>query len=178
MKNLGALVKMTYKCDASGAYMSDANSAFRTLGYNTNYVTYNITSNSPTFESYGTQIRNRLTPIAALGNSPAIPASPIMAGGCRTIGQTGWWIFKSRAYNNCHAFLIDGYRNRRFTGPSPMSGYEYRYSVTNEETFHFNFGWDGSFNGWYRINFANSNGFIDPTINYLYGQDIIMDIKR
>ncbi|MDB5120058.1 MAG: hypothetical protein JWN56_1276 [Sphingobacteriales bacterium] len=59
-----------------------------------------------------------------------------------------------------------------------MPGYEFRYSVTNEETFHFNFGWDGSFNGWYKINFANSSGYIDPNINYLYGQDIIMDIKR
>ncbi|MDB5120059.1 MAG: Peptidase family [Sphingobacteriales bacterium] len=46
MKNLGVLVKMNYTCDASGATMSDANNGFHTLGYNTNYVTYNITSNS------------------------------------------------------------------------------------------------------------------------------------
>ena len=177
MKDLGILTDMNYACDGSGTTLEKANNAFHAVGINTYYVNYDITSSYPSLENYGTWIRNRLISVPAVGSTPAIPARPMLAGGCRTEGTTGWWIFKRKYYNNCHAWLIDGYRNRKYSDTIIMPGTEYRYAVHGDETFHFNFGWDGFFNGWYKLNFADNSGYIDPSINFLWGQDLIVDIR-
>ncbi|MET4545662.1 hypothetical protein ABIE26_002980 [Pedobacter africanus] len=175
MSDLGNLLGMSYGCNGSGASMEMAKNVFNQLGIQAGYVSNNDNPYG-TLEQYGTWIRGRLEPIEPTMYIPGRPSTPIMAGGCKVIGQTGWWIFKTRYYSECHAWLIDGWRILRSTDTTPIPGYAYRYNINIDETFHFNFGWDGYFNGWYKLNFGDGSGVIDPSINYLHAQDIIFDL--
>lgn len=177
MRDLGNMVDMNYACDGSGAYMSKANEAFHALGINTTYTDYDDTSPNPNLEKYGVQIRNRLTPVYDLQTGTiSHGGAPVMVGGCRIVGQSGWWIFKRRYYSECHAWLIDGIRRHRYVTTTKVPGYDQRYYINDEELFHFNFGWGGFYNGWYKLDFSDNNGYINSTINFLQGQDIITDI--
>lgn len=178
MRDLGSMVNMTYACDGSGATMADANNAFRSLGINSLYVDDDDNRNNPNLDKYITQIENRISNRYDFVTGGFIPGSPIMAGGCKIVGKSGWWIFKRKYYSQCHAWLIDGYRYRRYCSTVRDPSTQYRYFIYEEKSYHFNFGWDGAFNGWYALNFAGPNGVVDPSINYLHGQDIIMDIHN
>lgn len=171
MRDLGTMVNMSYACDGSGAYMEKANEAFNQLGINSHYVSH---ENSNTLETFKTWIDNRLINFREPGQRSS--SSPLMVGGCRITGQTGWWIFRRDYYSECHAFLIDGYRKGVKTSENLMAGYDYRHEVFHEESYHFNFGWDGNFNGWYKLNYADLNGYVDPSISFIYGLDLIFDI--
>lgn len=80
---------------------------------------------------------------------------PVILRGGR---NTGWWIFGQ--YSDGHAWVCDGYLNYI----DPCWG-----SILK---FNMNWGWDGSYNGWYSFNNFNPG---DYTFNYKTG--MVYNIK-
>ncbi|MGB4773644.1 MAG: C10 family peptidase, partial [Daejeonella sp.] len=88
MRDIGSAVNMTYGCQGSGAYMTSANNAFHNMGYNAYYYEQQDNSAAPNLNKYQTWLENRLS-----------SSHPVIVGGCKTIGKTGWWIFKTKYYS-------------------------------------------------------------------------------
>lgn len=80
---------------------------------------------------------------------------PVILRGGR---KSGWWIFSQ--YKDGHAWVCDGYINYI----DPCWGSMLKY--------HMNWGWDGTYNGWYSFNNFNPG---DHTFNYKTG--MVYNIK-
>jgi hypothetical protein len=79
---------------------------------------------------------------------------PVVLEGCRT--RKNWVLFYT--YSNCHEWVCDGYER-------------YQNNCYTRLRFHMNWGWGGSFNGWYYYNSWNPG-----TRNYQYAQDFTHNI--
>lgn len=83
---------------------------------------------------------------------------PAILDGCRTrTNRFLGWIY---TYSNCHAWVCDGY----------WKTWNNCYAI--ESLLHMNWGWDGSFNGWYAYNNWNPG-----TRNYQYWHHFIHNLK-
>lgn len=101
-------------------------------------------------DSYGSG--SYLTVISNLNSS-----KPVILDGCRS--RKKWLFGLFYTYSNCHSWVCDGYNKT----------YNNCYSTLK---FHMNWGWDGSFNGWYA-----SNSWSPGSSNYQYAQDYCYNIN-
>lgn len=160
MYTIGRLVSMDYGCDGSGAQTSDAYNVLYALGYKK--------LAAKTFDASDalTLLKVKL---------------PIMVNGCRTKTTKSilWW--DKTSYSNCHAWVIDGYKEVRYkitnyridtsTGVQKSTT-----SYANVWYFHNNWGWTGSGNGYFAagcfdltkaLSYDNGFEFTDDR-NYCY----------
>jgi len=79
---------------------------------------------------------------------------PVVLEGCRT--RKNWVLFYT--YSNCHEWVCDGYER-------------YQNNCYTRLKFHMNWGWGGTFNGWYYY-----NSWSPGTRNYQYAQDFTHNI--
>jgi hypothetical protein len=83
---------------------------------------------------------------------------PVILGGCNNQKTILGIPYK---WSNCHAWVCDGYQQTNYVG--------YSYLM-----FHMNWGWGGSYNGWFQFMNWNINGI---NRNYQYNQDAIVNIQ-
>jgi len=133
MYTIGQILKMDSDCDGSGAQTSDAYDMLAALGY-TKWA-------SKTFDATDALTALKIN-------------VPIMVSGCRTKKTTSilWW--DQTSYSNCHAWVVDGYKEVRYKIENyrvDTSTGEYNSTVayTNVWYFHNNWGWSGSGNGYF-----------------------------
>lgn len=152
MKLIGKGTNMSYECEYSSSNIDNANSWYKSNGYNTDGVQeYNLST-----------IISSLT----LGRPVQIRGFAI-----KTTTTSGWWIFSysNTTYNEGHAWVIDGYIKRQrkinynlvlYNGSKkiisqPVSHYQY------DEYVSCNFGWGGIDNGYYLSGvFDTNNGSV------------------
>lgn len=140
MLDCGDAVNVDYDCDGSGASTSDIPSA---LINNFDYV-----SASYAGYAYNT-VRNEIQ-----NNHPVI-----LSGG----HNGGWWIFG--VYEDGHAWVADG-TLELFYYKCVYNPYYKEYELVNTVNylyFNMNWGWDGSYNGWFAFNNFNPGSW---TFNY------------
>ena len=138
MRNIGNVVFMDFDCKESGASDQYVYWRINIMGYYPHWPSYS----SRTIER---NVRNNI---------------PVYISGCANRKRRGWWIFSYWHHQNCHAWVIDGVRNRRrkvtrttwtFDRQRGAAGHyttSYSYYQTQRQ-FHCNFGWDGGSNRWY-----------------------------
>lgn len=81
---------------------------------------------------------------------------PVLLDGCRTRKRKFPWLWCT--YSNCHMWVCDGYERHQNSC----------YSILK---FHMNWGWGGSFNGWYGF-----NSWSPGSSNYQYAEDFTHNI--
>lgn len=81
---------------------------------------------------------------------------PVILDACRT--RTNRFLGLIYTYSNCHAWVCDGYQSYQ------NNCYGYLY-------FHMNWGWGGSYNGWYAF-----NSWTPGSYNYQYAKDFCYNI--
>ncbi len=148
MKDIGTAVSMDYDCDGSSAQTSDAASALTgTFGYST--------------ASYGNYDYNTVRSEVKNFNRPVI-----LRGG----RNSGWWIFG--VYADGHAWVCDGTRETEYWRCYQDGGNLYSTPYIGYLYLHMNWGWGGSYNGFYAFNNFNPGSH---TFNYKTRQ--IVNIK-
>jgi len=81
---------------------------------------------------------------------------PVLLDGCRTRKRAFPWLWYT--YSNCHMWVCDGYEHHQNSC----------YSILR---FHMNWGWNGTYNGWYFFDTWNPG-----TYNYQYAKDFTYNI--
>ncbi|MBB2147128.1 hypothetical protein GM921_16610 [Pedobacter sp. LMG 31464] len=145
MQNASASVGASYDCSGTGANLSSVpNSFINTFGYaNTaQYLTYGS-------GSYVT-VQNELK-----------ASRPIIMGGGT---QGNWLIFP--IYIKGHAWVVDGFHEGFVCGPE--GGYT---GASTFLYFHMNWGWGGSYDGWYGL-----HDFTPGISSYNYENRMIIGI--
>ncbi|MDR2010345.1 MAG: C10 family peptidase [Bacteroidales bacterium] len=147
MENIGSKIGMKYSCGVSEANTANAVSYLRTIGY----------------QGGGSGIEyNYNTIVASLDkNQPVI----IRGDSYKTTKKYLWGLITSSSYSNGHAWVIDGYLNRRQTVTTTVE-LILRGKVTGRSTsitynysnyLHHNWGWHGTDNGYYVSGSFDSN---------------------
>ncbi|WP_336704297.1 C10 family peptidase [Chryseobacterium indologenes] len=165
MQNIGSKVAMTYSCSGSGAHSDNARNAFVS------------------------QYQYYTTPLAALNFTPLMNnlkiAKPVYLDGYRTreiktkpkkVGIFGWTIgHTTYSYSNGHAWVADGFESIKRT---TVYSNGYSNSAVIAEHIHMNWGWGGSYNGWYDYqSWDDANtGQNFPAVDYIYNQHMIYNI--
>ncbi|MHA7056609.1 C10 family peptidase [Aquimarina sp. M1] len=147
MKDAGNSVGMDWGCNGSGAETEDAASALKnTFGYlSANYKDFSIS-----------------TALSELGDDYPV----ILRGGER---DTVWLIFN--VYENGHAWVCDGIREYNVTVQIP--GPRGPITVSSKAwTYHMNWGWSGTFNGWYSGDWRVNND------SFSYEAGMIYNIRK
>ncbi|WP_298141782.1 C10 family peptidase [Flavobacterium sp.] len=152
MKNIGSAVGMDYGCGGSSTTTSNAVVAFAGLFGSPGYFGY---SNASYTENYNTQLIKQQRD----WNKPVI-----LCGGRKKNGIS--W----NMYTGGHAWVTDGYRSifvwdRDESGNCTGMGWGYLY-------LHMNWGWNGSYNGWY-----NAHNFNPSTLTFNYKRGIVYNIN-
>jgi hypothetical protein len=175
MEHIGREVKMKYGCGSSGAYSSDAINYLKRIGYKTGLqINYN-------YDFIKIMLNNR---------------RPVYTTGCsyrtavKFLGITLWY-----NYDGGHAWIIDGYEERRQQVTMVVEFYNTKTGQilqrSSETTFNqinylrHNWGWHGLNNGYYVAGSFDSNtgGTTDITrsgtaYNYQYDVSVYLDIRR
>lgn len=166
MQDIGAKVAMSYSCGSSGAYSTNARTAFVSQ--------YQYSASGVTPLSFNPLVSN-------LKN-----AKPVYLDGCRTrtiktepkrIGIFRFTVGRTTySYSDCHAWVADGFENINRTVVYD-NGNSYTSAIA--EHIHMNWGWGNSgWNGWYDyetwddINTGNNI----PAVDYIYNQNMIYNI--
>lgn len=165
MQDIGAKVAMSYACDGSGAYSTNARTAM------VSHYNYNASGVTPlSFNPLVSDLKS---------------SKPVYLDGCRTriiktrpkkVGIFGWTIGSTTyTYDNCHAWVADGFEaiNRTVVYDTGHS-----YTSPIAEHTHMNWGWGGSWNGWYDYESWDdiNDGSNIPVVDYIYSQDMIYNI--
>ncbi|UOY05907.1 C10 family peptidase [Muricauda sp. SCSIO 64092] len=147
MRDAGDSVGMNWGCSGSGAQTSNVPNALKsTFGYSSaNYTDFSI-------------------PYTKTELSLGYPV--ILRGGERV---TKWLIFN--VYDNGHAWVCDGIRE--YTVPVRIQAGRWGYITTcqNAWTYHMNWGWSGSHNGWY------SSGWQVGNDSFSYEAGMVYNIR-
>ena len=145
MRDIGNNVGMDYGCDGSSADTEDevAQTFVGDFGYaSASYIDYEGTSN---YDRVTQELRN---------------GRPVVLRGGRRAGS--WPIYW---YTDGHAWVADGFR-KSFTWSEDCSmGWGHLY-------FHLNWGWSGSYNGWYGF-----NDFTPDSYSFNYKSGAVVNIK-
>ena len=145
MGDIFALVITGYNTSDGSSDNSTSTNIVGTFKNNFNY-------SSATFGTYQTNSYN--TVVSNLNNR-----QPVMLGGCQynysILGiQYYWW--------SCHEWVCDGYmQSTYYTNGVETSQYLY---------FDMNWGWGGSYNGWYAFDtWSTGNGYFRYSLDMVYG---------
>lgn len=148
MRDAGDSVNMDWGCNGSGATTSDADDALKTtFGYSSaNYQDFSISTTK-----------------SELNNGFPV----ILKGGER---GTVWLIFN--VYENGHAWVCDGIRE--YTVPTQVqAGPHGTITVCVKAwTYHMNWGWNGTYNGWY------SGGWQVGSDSFSYEAGMVYNIRE
>lgn len=145
MRDIGNAVDMDYGCSSSSADTKDevASSFKNDFDYSTaSYIDYYETSN---YTKVTSEIR---------ANRPVI-----FRGGRRAGTWPIYW------YTDGHAWVGDGFRDSFMWSEDCSMGWGYLY-------FHMNWGWDGSYNGWFGF-----NDFTPGSYTFNYKSGVVVNIK-
>jgi hypothetical protein len=142
MRDVASFLNTTYNCSGSGAFMSAIPGVFK----NSTFLYGNADLVGHPVSTYGSYPLL----LAELNNG-----RPVMLGGF-TGTFLGLW-----PTGVGHTWVCDGYQRTVYL--NPCSG-EYAY-------FHMNWGWDGSYNGWYYQNDWAAGGY-----NFQYHKEMIVNI--
>jgi len=169
LKNIGTKVNMNYSCYSSGAYSSDARTAFvNNYGYNASTLL------KTSYSSVKQSLDNNL---------------PVYLDGCRNrIINTkrikpdifGWIVESpSYTYSSCHAWVVDGFKQIKKVTQYASGRISKKY--TSNGLVHCNWGWGSSINNmnnWYYFGTWNTYQNVNyiPT-NFIYQQHMIHNIK-
>ena len=84
---------------------------------------------------------------------------PIFLCGYSEKSTSGWWVFKKNQYDIGHAWLGDGYVNQKRTCTKTIRATGEIVDVTTENRtlIHCNWGWGGSYNGYFLPGVFDSN---------------------
>lgn len=153
MRDLGlsSNLDMSYSCDGSGASTSRVPNTFQNFGYSGgSYSDYNyFTVKNEVYAGY---------PV-------------ILAGG----SNGGWWIFGQ--YQNGHAWVCDGVVEYMYYNcvPDPNTPGEQIsvYAGHYDASLHMNWGWGGSWNGWY-----SAYNWNPSTLTFNYQRKMVTGIRK
>lgn len=168
LEDIGINVQMSYSCSGSGAYSSNARTAFNT---NYNYTTSNVlpmdlnTIKADVINSKPVYLEGYRTMEVVVTSTPR----PFIFR--MSIGKT-----KTRIdYRDGHVWVSDGYEK--------VTGYYYNpnqnnyFYATIANHIHMNWGWGGARNGWYDYDtWENVSSTIPDSNKYLYYQHMISNI--
>ena len=131
LSDIGLKVGMNYRASGSSASSSHALNAL------VNHYQY---SNIAKLDKYNYN---------AVVNEIKTKNHPIYVDGCGTMYSWRWWLFgwwTYREYDDCHAFIIDGYQEIE----------NVYYNVCSKKTstkvtkfMHYNYGWGATYNNWF-----------------------------
>jgi len=142
MHNIGVAVDMDYKCDGSGTNGGTKTvDGFNLLGYSMSKREFKAFSATDPTNDFLNELR---------ANRPFIISG----------GRKGSFIFFD-TYKGGHEWVCDGFYRYEYTRivQIPVDDYfDERVEVTYPTYFHMNWGWNGSYNGWYMV------GDFGPTI--------------
>jgi hypothetical protein len=153
MERIGANVNMEYSCSGSGASLTNAVKFLQKYGYKYNYTALGTPLGLG--YDYNTIIAslNKNQPVIAGGKSHKITKSYL------------WGLITSSSYQNGHAWVIDGYLNRKQTitttvtltlrGRTSQSTTSTTYNYANY--LHNNWGYSGIDNGYFISGSFNLN---------------------
>ena len=173
LREIGERMDMAYDPNSSGASLSDANDAFPSMGYKTGvYRTFNDINTL-----YGS-VKSNLN-----------DSLPVCMTGYREVLKNGhtWVIDGYHHYKNGYAV----YSKNVIVNPEEPTPDMYildEYNVEEYELLHFNWGWNGSCDGWfnlgcYKMNQAykgrydNRNVINSYTNDYKYDLSILYNIE-
>ena len=162
MHELGQRFGMNYGCDGSGAHSGNARQALvNQYGYSATLV---VALN------YNPLVQNIFNhkPVYLDGCSERIVKTTPIRLGKWSIGKTTY------KYDGCHAWVADGYEKIERTTTYDTG---YTFTTVIADNFHMNWGWGGSYNGWYDYEYWDDiNGNNIPDVDYIYKQNMIYNI--
>jgi len=166
LKDIGNKVNMNYSCDSSGAYSSDARTAFvSNYGYSASTLV------NTSYHSVKESLDNNL-PVYLDGCSNRIIKTK------RVNSDVFSWVVESPnyTYSSCHAWIVDGFKQIKKVTQYANGRINTRY--TSSGLVSCNWGWGGIGNGWYYFGtwIADQNVNYLPT-NFIYQQHMIYNIK-
>jgi Peptidase C10 family len=148
---LGANLNVSYACDGSYAYTSDVPKTFENFGYP-----------KPSYSPY-----NYFTVKSDLNSNRPV----ILSGGSK--GK--WWIFNS--YEDGHCWVTDGFQEDMYytcqLDPNTPGQYIEQYAGYYDARLYMNWGWNGSWNGWYSSTNFTAGGF-----NFNYLPKMVTNIRK
>lgn len=145
MRDAGNSVAMDWGCENSGAKTEDATNALKnTFGYQS--------------ASYSDNYTNLIGDIQS--------GFPVILRGGRA---EDWILFK--VYTGGHAWVCDGYKLGKVEVCAPAGRYGCDWRWVNTSSFHMNWGWNGSWNGWY-------SGLRNSVGDFSYKSGVIYNIRK
>lgn len=165
--HIGSNIGMNYSCTRSGAYSQDARTAFNVdydyvtnqlQGMNLNSIKADVINGKPVYLDGYRSVEVVVT------------QRPIRLIFRMSIGKTKT---KNRYYNG-HAWVGDGYQ--KVTGYFHNPNNNTYFYATIADHVHMNWGWRGSFNGWYDYDlWEDINPIANPgnQTQYIYNQNMI-----
>lgn len=147
MRDCGDSVGMKYTCDGSSSETEDVPGALKsTFGFTSaNYANFNITT-----------CYNEL-----------VDGHPVILRG----GEKGkkWLVFN--VYQNGHAWVCDGMERYRMNIKVMAGQHGYEVTCVPKYTYHMNWGWNGTYNGWYST-------FENPQGSFSYKSGMVFNIRK
>jgi len=129
-------VDMDYSPSSSSASSSDARNVFvNSYGY----------SNTADYDSYN---------LSRVAQEIKMYNRPVYIRGCHTIDVDDYWLFTITDYDDCHAWVCDGYKQQYDVYiHNEGTQYEYTQQENRYEWLHHNWGWgQNRGNAWYYKN--------------------------
>lgn len=147
MRDAGDSVGMDWGCDGSSAETSDVPNALKfTFGFSSaNYANFDTT-----------------TTYNELNNGYPV----ILRGGEKV---TKWLIFN--VYENGHAWVCDGMEYYRIKLKIAVGRFGYDIVCVPSFSYHMNWGWNGSYNGWY-------TSWSNPVGSFSYQAGMVYNIRK
>jgi|GEM_PF-1127551 len=163
MEDIGDEVNMNYSCTGSSSSSSDARQCLENVyGYS-----------NPKYDPYD----------LGIVISDILADKPVYLRGCHTQTTRGWWIFKWKVEEDCHAWVCDGYTYKYRKCPN-------KPAKTWGKQLHMNWGWhevwpttlsprDSDYNGWYSFGDWNPrDASSNSNFNFQFANKMIHDISR
>lgn len=147
MKASADAVGMDWGCDGSSAETSDVPGALKsTFGFaSANYASFDITT------TYNELVNGY--PVILRGGEKA----------------TKWLIFD--VYENGHSWICDGMEYYRMKIKIPVGRFGYDITCVPSYSYHMNWGWNGSYNGWY-------TSWSNPVGSFSYQAGMVYNIRK
>ena len=162
MYDIGINVDMEYSASGSGAKSEDARDAL------VNNYGYSSTANYSSYDFFTVQQNIKW-------------GYPVYMSGCRSYETHGTWFWEYTTYQNCHAWVCDGYKQQYDVYiHNEGTQYEYTQSENSYEWLYMNWGWGSYGDGWFYKNHIYIHDVYISGVhpNYQYNRNCIYNIKQ